>query len=76
MIHLGWLLGLEVARSTLCRAMKRLADKAEPIYDGLVEKIRGSPVVYSDETGWKVGVGGPATSIRLLATAHCKFKLE
>lgn len=48
-------LGLEVARSTLCRAMKRLADKAEPTYDGLVEKIRGSPVVYPDETGWKVG---------------------
>ncbi len=35
--------------------MKRLADKAEPTYDGLVEKIRGSPVVYPDETGWKVG---------------------
>lgn len=49
------LVGLRVARSTLCRALERLARKAEPTYDWLVEKIRASPVVYPDETGWKVG---------------------
>jgi hypothetical protein len=48
-------MGLSVARSTLCRALARLARKARPTYDGLVGAIRGSPVVYPDETGWRVG---------------------
>lgn len=48
------MMGLEVARSTLCRALKRLARKAEPTYDGLIGRIRASPVVYPDETGWRI----------------------
>lgn len=48
-------MGLRVARSTLCRALARLAKKARPTYETLVETIRGSPVVYPDETGWRVG---------------------
>lgn len=48
-------MGLRVARSTLCRALARLAKKAQPTYETLVETIRGSPVVYPDETGWRVG---------------------
>lgn len=48
-------MGFEVSRGGLCRALQRLARKARPTHDGLQEKIRGSPVVYSDETGWKVG---------------------
>jgi len=52
-------MGLSVARSTLCRALARLAKKARPTYEGLVAAIRGSPVVYPDETGWRVG-GHPA----------------
>jgi transposase len=47
--------GLRVARSSLCRALSRLARRAQPTYDGLVEAIRGSPVVYPDETGWRIG---------------------
>lgn len=47
--------GLQVARSTLCRALLRLAKKATPLYEELKEKIRGSPVVYPDETGWRSG---------------------
>lgn len=47
--------GLRVSRGGLCRALARLADKAEPTYQALVEKIRGSPMVTPDETGWKVG---------------------
>jgi transposase len=47
-------MGLSVARSTLCRALARLAKKARPTYDGLIDAIRGSPVVYPDETGWRV----------------------
>jgi transposase len=50
----NWM-GLRVARSTLCRALARLAKKARPTYEGLVAAIRGSPVVYPDETGWRVG---------------------
>jgi transposase len=52
-------MGLSVARSTLCRALARLAKKARPTYDGLVTAIRGSPVAYPDETGWRVA-GHPA----------------
>jgi transposase len=48
-------MGLRVARSTLYRALARLAKKARPTYEALVETIRGSPVVYPDETGWRVG---------------------
>lgn len=48
-------MGLSVVRSTLCRALARLAKKSRPTYEGVVERIRGSPVVYPDETGWRVG---------------------
>lgn len=47
--------GLEVARSTLCRAVGRLAKSAEPSYEKLVDNVRGSEVVYPDETGWRIG---------------------
>jgi len=52
---LGDWMGLSVSRSALCRALARLAKRAQPTYDGLVQAIRGSPVVYPDETGWRVG---------------------
>ena len=35
--------------------MERVAEKAEPTYQALVEQVRGSPSVTPDETGWKVG---------------------
>ena len=47
--------GLQVSRAGLCQAMARVAQKAEPSYQALVEQIRGSPSVTSDETGWRVG---------------------
>lgn len=47
--------GLEVVRSTLCRAVQRTGGKAQPIYDDLIDVIRESPVVYPDESGWRVG---------------------
>lgn len=46
---------LQISRSTLARAFQRLSDKALPTYQGLVETIRGSPVVYPDETSWRIG---------------------
>lgn len=51
---LGSWMGLPVNRSSLCRALGRLRTKAAPTYEALVEKVRGSPVVAGDETGWKV----------------------
>lgn len=47
--------GLRVARSTLCRALQRAASKSQPIYDECVESLRKSPVVYPDESGWRIG---------------------
>jgi transposase len=47
--------GLEVSRGGLCRALARMAGRAEPTYAGLVEAARHSAVNGMDETGWKVG---------------------
>ena len=47
--------GLQVSRAGLCQALARVAQKAEPSYQALVEQIRGSPSVTPDETGWRVG---------------------
>ena len=47
--------GLEVSRGGLCRALARLAGRAEPTYAGLVEAARQGAVNGVDETGWKVG---------------------
>jgi len=48
----GW--GLKVSRSGLCQAFQRVAQKAKPTYQALVERIRAEPSVTADETGWKV----------------------
>lgn len=47
--------GLEVSRGGLYRALARMAGRAEPTFDGLVETARQAPVNGMDETGWKVG---------------------
>ena len=47
--------GLRVSRGGLAQAFQRVAKKAEPTYQELVQQIRGSPSVTPDETGWKVG---------------------
>jgi len=47
--------GLEVSRGGLYRALARMAGRAEPTYDGLLEAARQASVNGMDETGWKVG---------------------
>lgn len=47
--------GLLVSRSALARAMLRLGWKSEATYQHLIEVLRKSPIVYPDETGWRVG---------------------
>lgn len=49
------LAGLSVSRSALCRALLRMSKKLEPLYEELKVRIRSSPVVYPDETGWREG---------------------
>ncbi|HEY7314492.1 MAG TPA: IS66 family transposase [Gemmataceae bacterium] len=46
---------LHVAPATSVRAEQRLADRARPTYDLLVEALRQSHVVHADETGWRIG---------------------
>src|SRR6266849_4218987 len=47
--------GMEISRAGLCRALARLAGRAEPTYAGLLETARRSLFNSMDETGWKVG---------------------
>ena len=47
--------GLRVSRGGWCQADTRLADKALPVYEELVETLRESAVVHADETGWRIG---------------------
>jgi transposase len=47
--------GLEVSRGGLCRALARMAGRAEPTYGGLVKTARQASMNGMDETGWKVG---------------------
>jgi transposase len=49
------LFGLQVSRGGWSQALQRVAKKAEPTYEKIVEQVRGSPSVTPDETGWKVG---------------------
>lgn len=47
--------GLVTNRSTVARAVERLADRLEPEYERIGEKVRASPMLCPDETGWKIG---------------------
>ena len=51
-LHHGY--GLEASRSGICRAVRRLGEKAAPTYDRLVQAARTSLVAWLDETGWRV----------------------
>src|SRR5713226_113810 len=48
------LFGLTVTRSGLVHAVHRAARQAGPTYEALCARVRGSPMVSPDETGWKV----------------------
>jgi transposase len=51
---LGYGYGVKVSRSALCRAIARLADKAQPTYEALSVAVRSSWMNWLDETGWRV----------------------
>ena len=47
--------GLDFSRSGVYKALARLAGKAEPTYQALLQTTRKSLVNWVDETGWRVG---------------------
>lgn len=47
--------GLRISPGGLAQAMKRVADRLEPVYEELARGIRDGPVVHVDETSWYVG---------------------
>lgn len=51
----GRYFGLDVTHGALAQATVRLAGKATPDYLELAERVRRSPVVHTDDTGWFVG---------------------
>ena len=46
--------GMQVHRSTICRAVDRVARKGQPTWKALRQAARGSLVNGIDETGWRV----------------------
>lgn len=69
--------GLKASASAYCRAATRLGEKLEPTYAALARRVASSPIVYPDETGWRVGghrrwlwvfVAGPVTLYRIAAS--------
>jgi transposase len=46
---------LSVSRGGLSQALDRVGQTLAPTYNALVEQVQRSPVVASDETGWRVG---------------------
>jgi transposase len=52
-LELGY--GLKWSRSGVCRALERLGNLAAPTYQELQSVLRQSPVVWLDDTGWRVG---------------------
>ncbi len=52
-LELGY--GLKWSRSGVCRALGRLGNLAAPTYAPLQSRLRQSPVVWLDDTGWRVG---------------------
>lgn len=53
------LYGLSVSKGEICELLHEVARLGKDEYDGLLERVRGSPVVHGDETGWREdGVNG------------------
>lgn len=51
--------GLKISTGQIAEILHDVAEIGEPIYEGLLREVRGSPVVNADETGWREdGVNG------------------
>ena len=49
---------LHAVPATFVRAEQRLAERARPTYDLLIDALRRCDIVHADETGWRVGTLG------------------
>lgn len=45
---------LRVSTSGLSKMMIRLANIMTPVYDEILEDVKGGVIIYADETGWRV----------------------
>ncbi len=66
---------LRLSRSALARAMLRLGQRAEATYEHLIQVLRKSPIVYPDETGWRVG-GGKAWLWAMTTVTETVYLIE
>lgn len=48
--------GLKVTPGALWQSDERLAVRAEPVYESLIQGLRECQAVHADETGWRLGV--------------------
>lgn len=55
----NWAFDLDLSRGGACRTMLRVARRCEPAYEAIVRRVRLSPLIVPDETGWRIG-GLPA----------------
>lgn len=55
----GSLWGLSISAGEIAEILHDVAELGEPAYEALLAKVRGSPVLHADETGWREdGVNG------------------
>ena len=53
------LYGVKISRGEIAEILHAVSEIGKPEYESLLEKVRGSPVVHGDETGWRQdGVNG------------------
>ena len=56
---IGSLWGLSISAGEITEVLHDVAELGESAYEDLLEKVRGSPVVHADETGWREdGING------------------
>lgn len=56
---LSTLYGLDISKGEICELLHEVARLGKDEYASILEKVRGSPVVHGDETGWREdGVSG------------------
>lgn len=51
---LGTYFGIRLSHGALVQSTVRLAQRGARTYEALIETARGSPVVHTDDTGWRI----------------------
>jgi hypothetical protein len=66
--------GISVSKGEICELLHEVARMGKDEYDGLLESVRGSPVVHGDETGWREdGVNGYLWSFSTLLVRYFTY---